>query len=145
MQLVPADAPILRRVCRPDFTVTANQIEQMFHLLGMSDGLGLAAPQVGIDARLFVTAWGEVYVNSILTRLGEPRPIQEGCLSFPDRLCVRLRYPTVRLGDGRVFEGVKAIVLQHECDHLDGIVITDPDPNLQASSRRHPQRHQLEF
>lgn len=129
LQLVPADDPILHRVCRPDFTIDKWAVLQMFALLREKEGLGLAAPQVGIDARLFVTEWGEVFINPVLTRLGEPRRIQEGCLSFPSRLCVRLRYPAVRLADGRVYEGLPAIVLQHEADHLDGIVITDPETN----------------
>jgi len=130
MQLVLPNDPILHRVCRADFTVTASQIGLMFHLMQACDGLGLSAPQVGIDARLFVTAWGEVFVSPALTGLGTPRRVQEGCLSFPGLLCVRLRYPAVRLGDGRVFEDERAIILQHEADHLDGIVITDPDPDL---------------
>ena len=63
MQLVSSDTPILRKVCRPDFTITADEISQMFLLMREKNGLGLAAPQVGIDARLFVTGWGEVFVN----------------------------------------------------------------------------------
>jgi peptide deformylase len=102
----------------------------MFRLLAETDGLGLAAPQVGLDARLFVTEWGDVFINPVFTRLGDPMPIQKGCLSFPGKLCVRLRYPAVQMADGRVFEGLPAIVIQHEADHLDGIVITDP---LEAS------------
>jgi len=56
LHLVKPDDPILRRVCRPDFTVNMRDIMQMFALLQEHDGLGLAASQVGIDARLFVTA-----------------------------------------------------------------------------------------
>jgi peptide deformylase len=137
MQLVKPDAPILYRVCRPDFTITAINIMQMFHLLERCGGLGLAAPQVGIDARLFVTKWNEVFVNPILTTLGDPRPIQEGCLSFPGKLAMRLRYPAVCLADGRVFEGAQALTLQHETDHLNGIIITDPDPR-RPCARREP-------
>ena len=63
MQLVRPDDPILRKVCRPDFMLTADDINQMLCLLEETGGLGLAAPQVGIDARFFVTDWGEVFVN----------------------------------------------------------------------------------
>jgi len=128
MKLVKPDDPILHRVCRPDFTIDGDDIQTMFRLLAETDGLGLAAPQVGIDGRLFVTEWGEVFVNPVFTRLGDPLVFHEGCLSFPGRLCARLRHPAVRMADGRVYEGLKAIVIQHEADHLDGICITDPLP-----------------
>ena len=55
MQLVKPDDPILRKVCRADFTVTMRDIMQMFGILQATKGLGLAASQVGLDARLFVT------------------------------------------------------------------------------------------
>ena len=63
MQLVKPDDPILRTRCRPDFVIRGGLIGQMFDLLRQYGGLGLAAPQVGIDARFFVTAWGEVFVD----------------------------------------------------------------------------------
>ena len=91
MQLVRPDDPILHRVCRPDFVLRANIIQQMFRLLEETGGLGLAAPQVGIDARFFVTIWGEVFVNpKIAHREGEMQR-QEGCLSLPDVIRLKKR------------------------------------------------------
>lgn len=124
MQLVKPDDPILYRVCRSDFVLAAGTIQQMLLLLEQTGGLGLAAPQVGIDARLFVTVWGEVFVNPIIVRReGEVR-CQEGCLSLPGVTRLKRRCRKIVLADGRVFEGEQAVVIQHETDHLNGILIT---------------------
>ena len=125
MQLVCADAPILRKVCRPDFTITADEINQMLSLLRETGGLGLAAPQVGIDARLFVTECGEVFVNPCVVDLAGPIRATEGCLSLPGVTAAVDRWTRIRLADGRVYEGQQAVVILHEIDHLDGVLITD--------------------
>ena len=115
--------PILERVCRPDFVLPERLIQDMFRLMRVHRGYGLAAPQVGIDARLFVTAWGRVFINPILTAHSETsRPIQEACLSFPGKLSVVTRWASVRIGE-RFYGGEEAIVIQHEIDHLNGITI----------------------
>jgi peptide deformylase len=125
MQLVRPDDPILHHVCRPDFVLKADTIQQMFRLLEETGGLGLAAVQVGIDARLFVTIWGEVFVNpKIAHREGEMQR-QEGCLSLPDVIRLKTRCCKIILADNRAYEGQSAIVIQHEIDHLNGILITD--------------------
>ena len=125
MQLVSPNDPILHRVCRPDFMLEVETIAQMVYLMEETGGLGLAAPQVGIDARLFVTAWGEVFVNPVIVRReGEVR-CQEGCLSLPGVTRLKRRRRKIVLADGRVFEGEQAVVIQHETDHLNGILITD--------------------
>ena len=72
MQLVTTDNPILHHVCRSDSTVSLDEIRQMFLLMREQNGLGLAAPQVGIDARLFVTHWGEIFVNPKIVQHTEP-------------------------------------------------------------------------
>ena len=125
MQLVRPDDPILHRVCRPDFVLDVDTIEQMFHLLEETGGLGLAAPQVGIDARFFVTAWGEVFVNPRIVCGKVKCHRQEGCLSLPGVTRFKRRCRKIVLEDGRAFEGQQAIVIQHETDHLNGILITD--------------------
>lgn len=125
MQLVSSDAPILRKVCRPDFTITADGISQMFLLMREKNGLGLAAPQVGIDARLFVTAWGEVFVNPRIVAVAGPIRPTEGCLSLSGATAAVDRWARIRLADGRIYEGQQAVVILHEIDHLDGVLITD--------------------
>ncbi|MBU1080872.1 MAG: peptide deformylase [Spirochaetes bacterium] len=114
-------------------------IRAMFGLMRKNHGVGLAAPQVGYSLRVFVTdVPGDkprVFVNPEIigfdhhyTELSE-----EGCLSFPG-LFVPIRRPTgvfIRALDkkGRPFSldaaGLLARCIQHEYEHLDGIVITD--------------------
>ena len=86
MQLIIAPDERLRHVCRPDFTFSISTIQDMFRLMTKHEGCGLAANQVGIDARLFITAWGEVFVNPVIELQGEYEDIEEGCLSLPGRI-----------------------------------------------------------
>jgi len=125
VQLVRPDDPILRKVCRSDFTITADAINQMLCLLKENGGLGLAAPQVGIDARLFVTEWAEVFINPLVVGIASPIRVIEGCLNLPGVTAAVDRWATIRLADGRIYEGQQAVVILHEIDHLDGVLITD--------------------
>lgn len=123
MQILTYPHPMLSHVCRRDFTINANDIDEMFRLLGECDGLGLAAPQVGIDARLFVTAWGDIFINPKIVGLAHPVKIVEQCLSLPGESHEKRRWGAVKLASGQVFKGIHAIVVQHELDHLNGITI----------------------
>ncbi len=117
---------MLHTVCRRDFTVTRGQIEQMFALLKSSRGIGLAAPQVGIDARLFVTDWHQVFVNPVVVHCSEHTVwSSEGCLSLPGKFVRVRRREWITLRTGEHFYGLKAFVIQHEINHLDGRLITD--------------------
>jgi peptide deformylase len=98
----------------------------MLYLLAETDGLALAAPQVGIDARMFVTNWGQVFVNPGILRVeGKRVSTTEGCLSLPGVTRYKSRWSKIILAGGDVYEGGKAIVIQHEIDHLNGRLITD--------------------
>jgi peptide deformylase len=125
LELVKADDPILRKICNESFVVTLNQINMMFRLMRDKGGVGLAAPQVGINARLFVTAWGEVFVNPTIHSGEGCIKSKEGCLSLPGVVRDVPRLYKITLTDGRTYEGEKAIVIQHENDHLKGGLITD--------------------
>ena len=117
----------LRKVCRSDFSLGLRDINEMFFLLREQDGLGLAAPQVGIDARLFVTHWDEVFINPRIVELRGPfRAVREGCLSLPNVSTIVNRWSWIRLASGQVFRGSHAAIIQHEIDHLNGILIIDP-------------------
>ena len=99
-------------------------------------GAGLAAPQIGVPLRVFVWHVDEVFghlINPTLTLGQEIQDGDEGCLSFPD-----LTYPTPRamravaqgfnmFGEEVTVEGTEflARALQHETDHLDGILFID--------------------
>ncbi len=105
------------------------------------DGVGIAAPQIGINRRLILVMRYdkpgepiEPYLNiQIDSLLGEKVPGPEGCLSLPPYRGIVRRYPRVQISyvkpDGtpvtEKVEGYSAIIFQHECDHLDGILYTD--------------------
>jgi len=119
-----------------------------------AEGVGLAATQVGILRRFFVcTLAGEdrVIVNPVVTPTGDDTEVdQEGCLSLgPIRLPVE-RASRLRLEaqDERgepvslELEGADARVVQHELDHLDGVLIidrTDPDARREALGQLRPR------
>jgi len=105
------------------------------------DGVGLAAPQLGINRRIILVMRYdkadnpiEPYLNIHIDSLwGEKVPGPEGCLSIPPYRGMVQRYPHVQISylkpDGtpvtEQVEGYSAIIFQHECDHLDGILYTD--------------------
>jgi peptide deformylase len=124
----------------------------MVKIMRESDGVGLAAPQVGVEYRIFVadvppnkersttsdpvtaTDGPVVYVNPVITL--PPGPVEadeEGCLSLPDVRGDVLRPPTVTISafdvEGKPFTltgtGLLARCWQHELDHLNGVLIID--------------------
>jgi len=125
LKLVKPNDPILRTICRADFTIRRGDIDEMFDLMRQHGGLGLAAPQVGINARLFVTHWGEVFVNPLIVESIGSYLVVEGCLSLPGVALECCRYQQITMSSGQVYEGQEAQVIWHECDHLNGILITD--------------------
>lgn len=122
-------------------------IENMFETMYRAEGVGLAAPQVGKNIRIFIvdgTAYAEdepqlegfkkVFINAhIIEKDGEIIPMNEGCLSIPniredvDRESrIRIQYYDQNWEfQDEVMEGFKARIIQHEYDHLDGIMFTD--------------------
>lgn len=151
MELVLYPNPILRKralpLLDPDQEVR-ERVQEMFQIMYRERGVGLAAPQVGWSVRLFVTntkgepdpALERVYINpEISFREGEVCE-EEGCLSIPG---VRGKVPRservilhAKDLEGKALEedvsGLNARVLQHELDHLDGILFLT---RLSASDR----------
>jgi peptide deformylase len=144
MELVLYPHPILRKRAVPLKTVDASireKAREMFAIMYREKGVGLAAPQVGWSVRIFVAnPLGEekpegerVYINPEL-RLPEGKPEEtadeEGCLSIPGVRGKVTRYQRVLLvardAEGKPFEedlsDFPARVVQHEIDHLDGIL-----------------------
>jgi peptide deformylase len=133
--------PILKRRAPPLLVIdeeARERVREMFAILYRERGVGLAAPQVGWSVRLFIAnptgeadpAEERVYINPRITAAeGEVRE-EEGCLSIPDvrGMVTRSRWVGVRAQDlnGQFFEEeaeeLKARVIQHELDHLDGIL-----------------------
>jgi peptide deformylase len=126
MQILTYPHPFLSRVCHHSFTVSLDDINQMFFLIRERNALGLAAPQVGIDARFFVTAWGDVFVDPRIVNGAHPVRIMEQCLSLPGETYEVRRLGKIKLATGQIFKGIHAIVIQHEINHLNGILISDP-------------------
>lgn len=137
-------ASILRSKAKPvtEFNAQFERIvAEMKQKMAEASGVGLAATQVGLDMSLFVAKLGdEVYafVNPELTPLSaETETTEEGCLSIPGvwvdvqrYLKVRLRAQDVR--GNRVeleLEGFPARIVQHEADHLNGVLIIDRIPS----------------
>ncbi|HYE02794.1 MAG TPA: peptide deformylase [Phycisphaerales bacterium] len=136
---------------------------QMIRLMIQAEGVGLAAPQVGLPWRLFVahvppsaerstsseppgaTEAPVVYVNPVLVPLGREAELgEEGCLSLPDVAGEVMRATRVGIEalalDGRPFRATAAGLLarcwQHEIDHLDGVLILDRMTQASRSRNR---------
>ncbi len=117
-------------------------IDDMAETMYFNDGLGLAAPQVGISKRIFVmdvpvdeerSSNLRVLINPEITAREGWFVMEEGCLSFPELTVEIQRAANVTVEalerDGRKIvveaEGLDAVCLQHEIDHLDGLVLVD--------------------
>jgi len=142
--------PVLKRIATeipPDYPDLKEFINDMWDTMYQSDGVGLAAPQVNRSVRLMVidatpfadkypeaVGFKKVFINADIYKTeGEEFSFNEGCLSFPGIREDILRKPVVymryrdenyQLHDER-FEGVAARVIQHEFDHVEGIVFID--------------------
>ena len=104
--------------------ITFDQIKDMFRLMTEHNGLGLAAPQAGINARVFVTAWGQVFYDPQFRLRTHLCWSEEGCLSIPGVTIKVPRWRHVLLESGEWFHDLKAFVIQHEYDHLNGQLIS---------------------
>ena len=132
----------LRKVAKPVAQVTSDIkqiVDDMFETMYAEEGIGLAATQVDIHQRIIVIDVSEernerlVLINpEILTKCGETG-IEEGCLSIPEQraLVPRAEKVSVRAlnREGEQFEldadGLLAICIQHEIDHLEGKLFID--------------------
>jgi len=142
--------PVLRKKSLPinkDYPNLGQLIDDMYETMYSAKGVGLAAPQIGRDIRLFVmdtiqldkkngTATGikKVFINAErIEESGEPWLYEEGCLSIPDvhaeierQSLIRLRYLDTEWNEHlETFEGVNGRVIQHEYDHIEGILFID--------------------
>ncbi len=141
---------VLRKVAQditPEYPNIKELINDMFETMYHSDGVGLAAPQIGLSIRLFVidaTPFEEddeevkdfkrVFINAkIVERSGEKKLFNEGCLSIPNLRedverddVIRMQYLDENFEPHEeVFSGIRARIVQHEYDHLEGILFTD--------------------
>jgi len=132
--------PVLKEESRELETIDAEVralVKDMSGTLSESTGrVGLAAPQVGVLKRLFVYDLGHgprCLINPVILEGEGEDTCEEGCLSFPGIYVTIPRYRKVRAScltpsGHRVLieaDGFPARVFQHECDHLDGVLIID--------------------
>ena len=153
--------PVLRMEAREveeiDESVTG-LVERMRGLMSEARGVGLAAPQLGILRRVLVYQAGEekpfvALVNPLVLETGEERVADdEGCLSLgAATVIVEVERPATVVVEGtspegeklRIeAEGLEARVIQHEIDHLDGVLIIDrtsPEQRREALAKLRPQ------
>ena len=148
--------PVLRKKCRdisPDYPQLKELIDNMFETMYAAHGIGLAAPQVGLDIRLFcvdasplaedeeyldirneLKDYKKVFINAqILEETGEPWKFNEGCLSIPDVREDIKRRPAIKISyldenfqpHTEEIADIRARIIQHEYDHIEGILFTD--------------------
>jgi len=140
--------PVLRQKAREiDHGTDLTQlIEDMYETMHHASGIGLAAPQVGKSIRLFVVDgtiiddeptmadFKKVFVNpDVVDELGTPWEYEEGCLSIPNirekitrKERLRIRYFDQDWNEYEdEFEGLKARIIQHEYDHIEGKMFVD--------------------
>lgn len=154
IDIVTFPDPRLLAISEPvvDFGEALHQIVgAMFSTMIDNHGLGLAAPQIGINKRIFVASHtGKVidtfvYINPVLTFPSDER-IEgvEGCLSIPEEKFLMSRYKEAEIefidtwGEKKIqrASGLQAIVWQHEFDHLDGILINrDPQKRYKDAAK----------
>ncbi|MBN1386892.1 MAG: peptide deformylase [Bacteroidales bacterium] len=142
--------PVLRKVAEDidrNYEGLDQLIDDMFETMKQSDGIGLAAPQIGKSIRIFVVdgtlmsdqepemaGFKQVFINPYITRrTGEVVVMNEGCLSIPKIYEEVNRESTIHIEyfdrdwkfHKEIINGFKARIIEHEYDHLDGVLFTD--------------------
>jgi peptide deformylase len=158
LPIVAYGDPVLRKKAEEipaDFPNLGEVVSNMFETMYKSSGVGLAAPQVGLSLRLFVidgSPFGDddkeakdfrrVFVNPvILEEEGEKWSFNEGCLSIPGIREDVSRKPVIRVKymdenfrpHEETFRGMPARIIQHEYDHIEGVLFID---HLSALKKR---------
>lgn len=142
--------PVLKKVAKditPDYEGLSELIANMWETMENANGVGLAAPQIGRDIRLFMIDSGpmfdegeedkgfkKVFINAeILEETGEDVSYSEGCLSIPDITGDVDRPETIVMKwvdenfepHEATFTDMNARVIQHEYDHIEGVLFTE--------------------
>ena len=150
LPIVAYGDPVLKKVAEEidsDYPGLEKLIADMYETMYSSKGVGLAAPQINKSIRLFIIdaspfadeypeleGWKKTFINpQILEEEGEGWDFNEGCLSIPGiredverkpELILEYEDENFELHEEK-FDGVVARVIQHEYDHLEGILFTD--------------------
>ena len=166
LKIIEYPHPTLRHVSKPLVRVDAELVEivrEMFALMYQNKGVGLAANQVDLPYRLFVANPESdpqrpdleyVFINPVLSNRKGSAEAEEGCLSLPGLYSQVKRPEKVSLHaynlQGGEFKGEVsgffARVVQHEIDHLDGILFIDKlGPSSQIAARGAIEEFEIEF
>ncbi len=145
-----ADNQVLREKSKPITQITKAHkklVKDMEKTMIKQSGIGLAAPQVGVNIRLLVARLNSNtdnelsihMINPEITTCSDEKVVaEEGCLSLPKQWGdverskeIHVRFQDIR-GDSRSLrlEGLNARVIQHEIDHLEGVLFTDKATNI---------------
>jgi len=152
LPIVAYGNPILKRMCEDidsDYPNLDELIENMRETMQSANGVGLAAPQIGIGIRLFVvngapisedeegedlSEFQKVFINpEIIEEDGDEWEFNEGCLSIPAiredierKPYIRINYLDEHFNEQEErFSGLKARIIQHEYDHIEGVLFVD--------------------
>ncbi|MFC1600393.1 peptide deformylase [Patescibacteria group bacterium] len=140
-----SDNPILREKSTPIDNIDKSikkLAKDMLETMNANNGLGIAAPQVGVNKRMFITTINQgtdhegliTMINPVVEFTNdELEEGEEGCLSLPELFkpvtrhkFVRVKYKDLKNNNHILdLEGLNARVIQHETDHLDGILFID--------------------
>jgi peptide deformylase len=151
---------VLKQAARPVDEITPDLVPLvygMYETMDRAEGVGLAAPQVGVRKRLFTYDLREgdgpgVVINPEIVATEGEIESEEGCLSVPGFKFEILRAERVTMrgldldGDEVVLEGddLLARMIQHEIDHLDGVLLLDRiDPEVRKAALRELRTRQL--
>lgn len=152
LKIVSYGHPSLRRENKeiePDYPGLQELIANMYETMYEAQGIGIAAPQVNVNIRMFVVdgsaadgaydgevmeGFKQVFINpEMIEETGDSWAFEEGCLSIPDirenvsrEGVITLRYFDENFNEKtETFDGMKARIIQHEYDHLEGVLFTD--------------------
>ena len=156
LPIVAYGTPVLKKKGKditPEYPAFEQLLENMWETMYEANGVGLAAPQVGIAIRLFIvdaspfadddeltekeqkqlTGFKKVFINPQIEESGEEWAFNEGCLSIPDvredvyrQEEIQIRYWDENFKEHtEQYSGLAARVIQHEYDHIEGVLFTD--------------------
>ena len=145
-KIVTDEDPFLKKKSRPVTEITdriRTLVEDMIETMRDADGVGIAAPQVGVLRRVAVVEVEDLYVliNPVITETEGDQFNEEACLSVPGR-AGKVHRPTRVVckctdleGKPQTYEveGLTAVCFCHEIDHLDGILFTDKAEEIRST------------
>ncbi len=158
LEIKTAGDPVLKQICAPVEKIDKrfrNFLDDMFETMKASEGVGIAAPQVGVLLRACVIAVDDKsrydMINPVIIAREGSVVDNEGCLSCPNLFGdveraekVRVEY-TNRFGKRKTLDadGLLARCIQHELDHLDGKLFIDIAQNITKGKRKRNERGEL--